>query len=307
MRPSFDGLLVLDKPSGITSRDAVDRAEGWFPRSTRVGHTGTLDPLATGVLVLCVGAATRLTEYVQRMSKTYLTTVCLGARSDTDDADGSVTPVDGAVAPPREDVERCLAGFVGEIDQVPPAFSAAKVTGRRAYDLARRGEAVGLAARRVRIDGIDVRRFEYPELELEVRCGKGTYIRSLARDLGERLGCGGLVRVLRRTRVGPFRPEDAVPLDAPPESARARLLPLSAAVAELPFVAVPAEAVAPLRQGRAVPMPVGSAPAGEECAVLGPDGSLVAVAHFDRRRRQLRPVKVLPPPAPTPFDPLTER
>src|SRR4051794_13974295 len=236
MALSFDSLLVLDKPGGMTSRDAVDRALRWFPRGTRVGHTGTLDPLATGVLVLCVGSATRLTEYVQQMEKTYHTTVRLGARSDTDDADGTVTPVEEAVAPTREQLEACLQGFLGEIEQVPPAFSAAKVMGRRAYDLARRGEEVTLQPRKVQVYGIDVRRYEYPEVDLEVRCGKGTYIRSLARDLGQRLGCGGLVQVLRRTRVGPFDAADAVPLDADPETVRSRLLPTTTAVAELPWV-----------------------------------------------------------------------
>jgi tRNA pseudouridine55 synthase len=218
--PTFHGLVVLDKPGGMTSRDAVDAALRWFPRGTRVGHTGTLDPLATGVLVLCVGSATRLTEYVQQMAKTYRTTVRLGARSDTDDADGTVTPVDVLHPPQREELENCLQTFLGEIEQVPPAFSAAKVTGRRAYDLARQGREVALEARRVRIDGIDVLRYEYPEADLEVRCGKGTYIRSLARDVGERLGCGGLVQVLRRTRVGPFQAADAVSLEADAATAR---------------------------------------------------------------------------------------
>ena len=292
MTPSFDGLLVLDKPGGITSRDAVDRALRWFPRGTRVGHTGTLDPLATGVLVLCVGSATRLTEYVQQMEKTYHTTVRLGVRSDTDDADGTVTPVEEAVAPTRELLEACLQGFLGEIEQVPPAFSAAKVTGRRAYDLARRGEEVMLQPRKVQVYGIDVRRYEYPEADLEVRCGKGTYIRSLARDLGERLGCGGLVQGLRRRRVGPFHVEDAVPLDTDPETARSRLLPLTAAVAELPLLTVPAPAAAQLRQGKAI-SPPGAPPAAEECAILDTDGLLVAIAQVDRRARLLRPVKVL--------------
>src|SRR5205823_760906 len=147
---SFDGLLVVDKPTGITSRAAVDRAQRWFPRGTRLGHTGTLDPLATGVLVLCAGIATRLAEYVQHMAKTYRTTVRLGARSDTDDADGTVTPVQVECAPERAAVEESLRGSLGDIEQVPPAFSAAKVTGKRAYDLARRGEEVTLAARHVR-------------------------------------------------------------------------------------------------------------------------------------------------------------
>ncbi|HEY8505713.1 MAG TPA: hypothetical protein VIL46_14105, partial [Gemmataceae bacterium] len=140
-----NGLLVLDKPKGITSRAALDRALRWFPRRTRAGHAGTLDPLATGVLVLCLGSATRLTEYVQAMGKTYRSRFLLGSRSDTDDADGTVEPVPGARAPSREEIDAALARFVGEIDQIPPAYSAAKLTGARAYDLARAGEEVRLA------------------------------------------------------------------------------------------------------------------------------------------------------------------
>src|SRR5436305_291397 len=179
---AMDGLLVIDKPGGVTSRDAVNRVQRWFPRRTKIGHTGTLDPLATGVLVLCIGSATRLTEYVQRMGKTYLTQLLLGATSDTNDADGTLTPVAGVSAPDAATVAVAVAGFVGVIQQVPPAYSAAKVTGRRAYDLARGGEEVTLAPRPVRIDGIDILSYAFPRLELEVRCGKGTYIRSLARD-----------------------------------------------------------------------------------------------------------------------------
>lgn len=294
-KPTFDGLLVVDKPGGLTSRDAVDRAQRWFPRGTRLGHTGTLDPLATGVLVLCAGSATRLTEYVQHMAKTYRTTVRLGGRSDTDDADGTVTPVEGVKPPSAEELAACLRDFLGEIEQVPPAYSAAKLTGQRAYDLARRGEEVTLAARRVHIDGIDLLRYEYPEADLEVCCGKGTYIRSLARDLGERLGCGGYVQVLRRTRVGPFRAEDAVPLDMDAATARGRLLPLALAVAELPAVKVAPRTAADLRQGKAVPLPQESVPAAEECAVFGEDGGLIAVARWEARRRLLQPVKVMPP------------
>ena len=293
-RSPVDGLLVLDKAGGTTSRDAVDRALRWFPRGTRVGHTGTLDPLATGVLVLCVGAATRLTEYVQHMAKTYRTTVRLGARSDTDDVDGTVTPV-SVPEPSREALVSCLRDFVGEIDQVPPAFSAAKVTGRRAYDLAREGQEVTLQARRVRIDGIDLLRYEYPEVDLEVRCGKGTYIRALARDVGERLGCGGLVEVLRRTCVGPFRAEEAVSLAVSGAEARARLLPLARAVAGLRGIDVSAQGAAQLRQGKLVPLCGQDIPEAEEVAAFAEDGSLVAVARWDRRRSLLRPTKVMPP------------
>src|SRR5437660_498272 len=151
-----DGFLVLDKPAGITSRAALDRAARWFPRRTRIGHTGTLDPLATGVLVLCLGTATRLAEYVQRMTKVYRTRLHLGARSDTDDADGTVTPVEGARFPTAEEIAEAVRTFVGAIEQTPPAYSAVKVTGQRAYDLARRGADVELSAKTVQVYRIDV-------------------------------------------------------------------------------------------------------------------------------------------------------
>jgi tRNA pseudouridine55 synthase len=293
MNEACDGLLVLDKPGGITSRAAVDRALRWFPRGTRMGHTGTLDPLATGVLVLCLGGATRLTEYVQRMAKTYRAGVRLGARSDTDDADGTVTPVAGAVAPDAGAVARCAAGFVGTVAQVPPAYSAAKVTGRRAYDLARGGEEVTLGARPVDIYAIDIIAYAWPLLELEVRCGKGTYVRSLARDLGERLGSGGYVQSLRRTRVGPFTAEAGLPLDLDAPAARARLLPVEMAVAELPRVDLPAAAVRRLGQGQAVPLP-GTFAGTDVAAVFAADtGKLAAVAVVDAERLLLRPQKVL--------------
>jgi tRNA pseudouridine55 synthase len=290
----YHGLLVLDKPGGQTSRDAVNRAQRWFPRGTRLGHTGTLDPLATGVLVLCAGAATRLTEYVQRMDKTYRTRLRLGARSDTDDADGTVTPASVERPPDRAAVEQGLAALVGEIQQVPPAYSAAKVTGRRAYDLARRGEDVHLEARQVSVYAIDVLGFAYPHLELEVRCGKGTYIRSLARDLGERLGCGALVETLRRTRVGPFELANAVGLETEPAAARARLLPVAAAVSELPHVQVTAGQAERLRQGQGIPLRQLLLPdhASNEVAVFAGE-ELVAVATAEPHKGLLLPNKVL--------------
>jgi tRNA pseudouridine55 synthase len=295
------GLLVLDKPGGMTSREALDRALRWFPRGTSAGHTGTLDPLATGTLVLCLGKATRLAEYVQAMPKVYRTDIRLGAVSDSDDADGTVTPVDGAVPPTPEAVARAVAGLVGEIEQVPPAFSAAKVAGRRAYDLARRGTAVDLAPRRVTVSAIDVLDYAWPRLTLEVRCGKGTYIRSLARDLGRALGCGGYVETLRRLRVGPFTAADGLRPDADPTEAASRLLPMSAAVAELPHLRVSAAEAARLRQGQAVAAEAKSLAAamrregvvpgrGEVAVFEGP--TLIAVAAVGEGRA-LRPVKVL--------------
>jgi tRNA pseudouridine55 synthase len=288
--------LVISKPSGLTSRDVVNRAQEWFPRGTKIGHTGTLDPLATGVLVLCIGAATRLTEYVQRMQKTYRAGILLGSRSNTEDADGTIAAVAVDTPPVLADVERCLQSFVGEIDQVPPGFSAAKVMGQRAYALARRGEEVSLTPRRVRIDSIEVLNYEYPRLVIEVRCGKGTYIRSLARDLGERLSCGGLIETLRRTRVGPFTSEQAQcigPLVEEPAMIRASLLPLRAAVADLEPVTIRSAEVAQIRQGTAVRFNEMRLAGVGEVAVCDERGDLVAVARVDHERGLLRPEKVL--------------
>lgn len=292
MKPQTSGLLVVDKPSGCTSRDVVDRVHRWWPRRTRIGHTGTLDPLATGVLVLCIGQATRLTEYVQRMEKVYQTGLLLGARSDTDDADGHVVPVRVTVPPDRAAVTLALQGFIGQIDQAPPAYSAARVAGRRAYDLARRGEQISLKPRRVMISAIDLLQYDYPRLQLEVRCGSGTYIRSLARDLGDRLGCGALLETLRRTRVGPFTVAAALPLDADPARARASLLPLSVAVAELPRCVLGSAELARLRQGQAVPLPDVSSGV-REVAVFDAAGELIAVAGVDPELHLLRPLKVV--------------
>jgi tRNA pseudouridine55 synthase len=286
---ALNGLLVIDKPGGMTSRAAVDRALGWFPRGTRLGHTGTLDPLATGVLVLGVGAATRLTEYVQDMDKTYEAGIRLGVRSTTDDADGEVTAVENATPPSAADVDRCLRAFVGAVEQVPPAFSAAKLTGRRAYDLARRGHAVDLAPREVKIYDIAVRGYQYPTLSIEVRCGKGTYIRALARDLGDRLGCGALIEALRRTRVGPFRVEDAVPLDCDAASVLRRLLPMTLALSNVPRVNLTDAEARRWRHGQEIFC--GEAPLDGEVAVFDAEGALLGVGL--RQAGRLRPHKVM--------------
>jgi cobalt-precorrin-5B (C1)-methyltransferase len=310
MKPSlFDGLLVIDKPAGLTSREAVNRAQGWFPRRTRLGHTGTLDPLASGVLVLAVGQATRLAEYVQRMDKTYRTSIRLGATSDTHDAEGTITPRDTDGPPERGQVEDVLRAFVGQIEQVPPEYSAAKLSGRRAYDLARKGSEVVLAPRPVQVHAIEIIRYDYPILELEVRCGKGTYIRSLARDIGARLGCGGYVQALRRTRVGPFCVEGAEELriaDCGLRIEASRLLPLSAAVSDLPSLVLGQEEIAYLRQGRTVvaaeaaqpphpgPPPQGGRETKEgDIAIFDERQTLVGLARFDPAREVLRPVKML--------------
>jgi tRNA pseudouridine55 synthase len=301
----FHGLLVLDKPAGLTSRDAVDRAQRWFPKGTRIGHTGTLDPLATGVLVLTVGAATRLAEYVQRMEKTYRTTIRLGATSNSDDCEGTIVPTNAAQLPDRAAVDRVVGEFIGEIDQVPPAFSAVNVTGQRAYRLARRGKPVSLTSRRIRVHAIDVLAYEYPRLELEVRCGKGTYIRSLARDIGQRLSCGGYVESLRRMRVGPFAPESAVGFDAQRETVLSHLFPLGIAVADLPRLALADDRIETLRHGRPLTLEKTDSQDREgieEVAVFDGAGDLAAITRIDDQGR-LIPVKVFADPASEPRSP----
>jgi tRNA pseudouridine55 synthase len=282
----MNGLLVIDKPVGMTSRDAVNRVQRWFPRRTKIGHTGTLDPLATGVLVVCVGAATRLADYVQAMGKSYTSRFRLGATSTTDDADGEVTETHGAVPVSREAIDAALARFVGVIEQTPPAFSAMKVDGRRAHALARSGAEVRLSARPVRIDAIRVTGYEWPWLDVEVDCGKGTYIRSIARDLGAALGVAGMVQTLRRTRVGPFTAEQGVGVDAPPPDLAARLLPLSAVLGEMPCVSIGADELRRFRTGQAVrysPASRGRQPPGSgTVGVLDETGELVGFGNVAR-------------------------
>jgi tRNA pseudouridine55 synthase len=279
----MNGLLVIDKPGGWTSRDAVNRVQKWFPRKTKIGHTGTLDPLATGVLVVCVGAATRLADYVQAMGKSYTSRFRLGATSTTDDADGEVTETPTAPPPPREQIEAALARFVGTVEQLPPVVSALKLDGRRAHDLARQGKAVVLAPRPVRIDAIRVTGFAWPYLDVEVDCGKGTYIRSIARDLGAALGCGGLVQTLRRTRIGPFTADQGIGVLAEPRGVD--LLPMSAAVAGITRVGLAADEVKKIRQGQQIPLAPareGESRASGEVAVLDETGELVGIAVVER-------------------------
>ncbi|MBX7104073.1 MAG: tRNA pseudouridine(55) synthase TruB [Gemmataceae bacterium] len=280
------GWLVIDKPFGITSRAAVDDAAGWFPRKTPIGHTGTLDPRATGVLVLAIGRATRLAEYVQELGKVYTATFVLGATSATDDGEGPIVESAGAIDPGRAAVEAALAKFVGVTQQAPPAFSAVRVEGRRAYKSARAGTPVAPAPKPVRIDRIDLLRFDYPTLDVEVACGKGTYIRSLARDLGSALGVGGYVSVLRRTAVGGFTPADATPADAE----QARLIPLERGITALPRITIIDPDVRRFRLGQTIAGP--DQPPGDRVACFDAAGRLVAIARPLENGR-LQPDKVL--------------
>lgn len=205
LRPGF---LIVEKPKGATSFSMVSLVRR-LAGVRRVGHAGTLDPLASGVLPVAVGAATRLIEYLDDAPKTYVAVVRLGAATTTFDAEGEVTATRDASGIGRDAIEAALGAFVGEIEQVPPKYSALKVAGRPMYAYAREGAHVERRARRVRIDSIRVLSYANPDIEIEVMCGKGTYIRSLAHDLGARLGCGAHLAALRRTTSGGFTFEDA--------------------------------------------------------------------------------------------------
>lgn len=220
------GLLVIDKPLGMTSMHVcriVRRRlrEGGAPKRIPVGHGGTLDPLATGVLVVLIGRATKMCEAIMAGRKRYLATIDLAHTSTTDDHEGVLTAAMPVRAPSRDEVVAAARGFVGVIEQQPPAHSALWVAGERAYDIARRGGDPGLKARRIEIDACDVVGYEWPRVRVDVRCGKGTYIRSLARDLGRALGTGGMLDSLRRLEVGPFTIDQGVDPDALPD----RILP----------------------------------------------------------------------------------
>jgi len=288
---TFDGILVIDKPSGATSRDVVNRALRWFGRRTPIGHAGTLDPLATGVLVLCVGSATRLIEYIQQMPKTYQARIVLGATSDTDDANGTITPTLNATSPTRIQLDLALGALVGTIEQVPPAFSAAKVTGRRAYDLARQGKAFELKPRTVTIHSIDVIGFAYPELEIVVRCGKGTYIRSIARDLGRSLGCGGHIATLRRRTIGWFTETEATAIDIDSATACERLVPAWHAIQDFPPAIVSDDEATMLLEGRRITHSAALSTDADLFAVVNNAGNTVAVVKAIEG--MLQPIKVL--------------
>ena len=295
------GLLILNKPVGMTSRQAVNVVQR-FVRPAKVGHAGTLDPLATGVLVVCLGGATRLIEYVQRMPKRYVGTFLLGRKSPTEDIEGDVVELPDAPVPARQEMESATRRFLGRIEQRPPAFSALKIHGRPAYKLARQGKPVELMPRPVEIHRLEVKAYEYPELVLEIDCGSGTYIRSLGRDLAESLGTAAVMSALTRTRIGTFRVEDAVdPHDLTRDNLPAHLLPPLRAVEYLPRVQLSADQARRIRNGLTIERseeqgvrndgkPLAVSREHEEIAAVDPDGRLVGIlGPLDNRQwRSLR-------------------
>lgn len=285
------GLLNVDKPPGLTSREVVNHVQR-LARPHKVGHAGTLDPMATGVLVVCVGQATRLNPFVQQLPKSYHAAFQLGRRSDTEDIEGEVIELGNPPHPSVERVREVVSHFHGEVMQRPPAFSAVKVKGQRAYARARRGEQVNLEPRPVRIHHMELLSYEYPTFELQVTCGSGTYIRSLGRDLAESLGSAAVMSGLQRTAVGPLSVEEAVPLEEiTAETVGGQLLPAALAVQHLPQVQVSAEAVRQLGHGRLIH---GALPPGCELgAAIDAMGDLVALVSAPAKGR-LKPHRFFP-------------
>jgi tRNA pseudouridine55 synthase len=273
--------------------DIVARRAG----TKRVGHAGTLDPLASGVLVVCLGWTTRLVTFLQEQRKTYRARFLLGRTSDTDDVTGTVTEIADAPRPTRIQVETALHSFVGEIMQVPPQFSAVHVGGRRAHQLARRGKPAPLESRPVDVHSIRLIGYEFPNLEVEIDCGSGTYVRSIARDLGSALGCGGLMSALVRERIGDFSIATAVTIEDLASRPLAELLiPPLAAVADLPRHTCATIDCEQLIRGRPLLCPAElQCPAGGVVALVDAAGQLQALAEYDVSQNLLRPRQVFLP------------
>jgi tRNA pseudouridine55 synthase len=260
------GLLLIDKPEGITSHDAVDRVRRVLG-TRKVGHAGTLDPLATGLLLIGVGRATRLLRFLGVLPKVYEGTGLLGEETTTLDAQGEVvrrSPVDVT----DQQLRNATALFVGDIEQVPPAYSAVKVGGQKLYEAARKGQSLEATPRRVHVDAFDLLSFESPRFHFQVRCTSGTYVRSLVADVGLDLGCGAHLMALRRTAIGPYRVEDAMPAEAP-----GPLMPLDRVVDHLEAVDLTEDEARVAAHGSIL----GPAGISGPYRVRGPDGRLIGI------------------------------
>ncbi|MHB8113610.1 MAG: tRNA pseudouridine(55) synthase TruB [Bellilinea sp.] len=290
---SISGVLVVDKPVGLTSHDVVQIIRrGTFIR--RAGHTGTLDPRASGVLVVLLGPAVRLSEYVSASDKRYQAVIQLGKTTDTYDADGQVltsNPVDNIT---EAQFEEALQQFVGEIEQVPPPYSAIKIKGRKAYEMARNGEEFDLQPRKINVYSLELLEWAPPEAVIDVYCSSGTYIRSLANDLGKVLGCGAHLVGLRRTKSGRFTLRDAVPLRKLREafddgSWYQYVIPAAEALSDWPSIALTEADVDAIRHGHRVS---GEAGIGKMARGISEQGDLVALLEFDPASNEWQPKKV---------------
>jgi len=289
---AVSGVLVIDKPVGLTSHDVVQVVrKGTNIR--RAGHTGTLDPRASGVLVVLIGPAVRLSEYVSASDKRYQAVIELGVTTDTFDADGTVTS-SAPVNITEEQFSEALAGFVGEIEQVPPPYSAIKVKGRRAYDMAREGEEVDLQPRMINVYSLELLEWDPPEAVIDVNCSSGTYVRSLANDLGNILGCGAHLVGLRRTKSGRFTLRDAVPLKKLREAFDTGtwyqyVIPAGEALSDWPALILTPEQEDEVRHGHRVPGTPGSH---SWARGMSEDNDLVALMEFDPDTSEWQPRKV---------------
>lgn len=279
----ISGWLIIDKPAGPTSTAIVNKVR-WAMNAQKAGHAGTLDPAATGVLAIALGEATKTVPYITDALKCYAFTVRLGQATNTDDAEGEVI-AESDLRPADDEIKEALNGFVGEIEQVPPQFSAVKIDGQRAYKRAREGEDLDLAARPLWVEELVLTdRPDADHVTLEMTCGKGGYVRSIARDLGQALGCLGHVVSLRRTWSGPFQAADGLTLDRIEELARTpdlddHLLPLETGLAELPELRCTAEGAAKLRNGNPGMVLTSDAEYGDECWASH-EGKAVAVGIY---------------------------
>ena len=251
MGPPRHGVLVVDKPAGPTSHDIVDRVRRALGER-RVGHTGTLDPFASGVLVVCVGKATRLARFLAEGEKVYRATIRLGFATATDDLQGAPLGAPSLVHLEREVLVAAARELTGDLEQVPPAYSAKRVQGRRLYELARQGTVATRPPSRVHVHAFDVLEVRSDEVDVEVRCSPGTYVRALARDLGEKLGLGGHLVALRRTKSGGFTPDDAVDGDRLTEGCAEHLRPIAGLLLDFPAVRLTAAGLDAIGHGREV-------------------------------------------------------
>lgn len=292
-RSELFGLLNVDKPTGWTSRKVVDQVQR-LVRPAKVGHAGTLDPLAGGVLIVCIGPATRLVPYLHEWSKSYRGEFLLGRTSNTDDIEGIVTELEDAPPVTREQLLEVLPRFVGRITQTPPAYSAVKIEGQRAYKLARKGHTPDVKPREVEVSRLDLVEFDPPRFVLEIDCSTGTYIRSLGRDIARAADSEAVMSALVRTRIGPFERETAVsPGELTSDSIGKLILPASMAVSHLPRVECTDQMFDDLQHGRPVPCPSSlDLRDRDRCAVITSEERLVAIVEYRADHAQLAPCQV---------------
>jgi len=293
VKNAISGVLVVDKPVGLTSHEVVQIIRHGT-NIRRAGHTGTLDPRASGVLIVLIGPAVRLSEYVSASDKRYQAIIRLGATTDTFDADGRFTSKDETPQITEEQFETALKTFVGEIIQTPPPYSAVKVHGRPAYDMAREGEEVQLEPRKIQVYNLELLEWAPPEAVIDVYCSSGTYVRSLAHDLGEALGCGAHLVGLRRTKSGRFTLREAVPLRKLRETFEngtwyQLLIPAAEALSDWPSIELTHEQVEAVRHGHRVP---GNEIQGKLARGISQQGELVALLEFDPETNEWQPKKV---------------